>query len=61
MKSRRVRGHIASFEEDVRGTVEFRALQIFKNKSENSKFVYSIFSEVIGYIELPVCLYLIPH
>ena len=61
MKSRWVRRHIATFEVGVLGTAKFRAVQIFKNTSENSKVLYSNFCELIGCIEFPIYLYQILH
>jgi len=46
VRSRWVRRHIASFEEGVLRTAKFRAVQIFKMKSENAKSLYSIISGV---------------
>ena len=50
MKRSWVRRHIASFKEGVPRTAIFRAVQIFKKKSENAKFLYSLISLLICYI-----------
>jgi len=49
VKSRWVRRHIASFEGGVLGTAKFRAVQLFKNKSENAKFLYNFWGVIRKY------------